>query len=185
MKKVLSTAVVMCIVNMLVAQSHVELGIKGGLNFANLKVNDNNDVNARTSFHLGGLAHFHLSKQFAIQPELLYSSQGAKYNNGEFKLGYINVPVLGQFMIGEGFRLETGPQFGFLVSAKSGDNDVKDAFKGFDLSWAFGAGYVTHGGFGVDARYNLGLSDISENEASLKNSVWQLGIFYQFRNSHK
>jgi hypothetical protein len=112
----------------------------------------------------------------------MYSGQGATYSGDEIKLSYINVPVIGQYMFGEGFRIQTGPQFGFLVGAKSGDNDVKDNFNGFDLSWSFGAGYITPSGFGVDARYNLGLTDISESNTNVKNSVWQLGLFYQFRD---
>ncbi len=180
MKKILLTVMVTFTISTLMAQ-HVEFGLKGGVNFATLNSDDNNDLNNRTSFHLGGLAHFHLSKPFAIQPEIMYSGQGASFSGGDIKLSYINVPVMGQYMFGEGFRIQTGPQFGFLVGAKAGDIDVKDDFNGFDFSWSFGAGYITPGGFGVDARYNLGLTDISENGSNVKNNVWQLGIFYQFR----
>ncbi len=183
MKKILLTVMVLFTINGIIAQDHhVEFGLKGGVNFATLRADDNNDLNSRTSFHLGGLAHIHLSKQFAIQPELLYSGQGANFSGGNIKLNYINVPVLAQYMFGVGLRLETGPQFGFLVGAKSGDVDVKDSFNGFDFSWAFGVGYVTPSGFGVDARYNLGLTDISEDNTNVKNSVWQIGLLYQFKS---
>jgi hypothetical protein len=50
-----------------------------------------------------------------------------------------------------------------------------------DVSWAFGIGYIAPSGFGVDARYNLGLTSISDGDNSVKNSVFQLGILYQFR----
>jgi hypothetical protein len=170
MKKILLTVMVIFTFNALIAQKqHAEFGIKGGVNFATLNSDDNGDLSNRTSFHLGGLAHIHLSKQFAIQPELMYSGQGANYSGGDIRLSYINAPVIGQYMFGEGFRIQTGPQFGFLVD-------------GFDLSWSFGAGYISPSGFGVDARYNLGLTDISESNANVKNSVWQLGVFYQFRD---
>ena len=87
--------------NVAMAQHHhAEFGLKGGVNFAKLNFEGNTDVNTRTSFHLGGLAHFHLSKQFAIQPELMYSGQGASYAGGDIKLSYINVPVIGQYMFG-------------------------------------------------------------------------------------
>ena len=33
------------------------------------------------------------------------------------RLNYINVPVL-QYMFGDGFRLQTGPQLGILTNAK-------------------------------------------------------------------
>jgi hypothetical protein len=182
MKKILLTVMIISTVNVLFAQKqHVEYGLKGGVNFATLNTDENNDLSNRTSFHLGGLAHVHLSKQFAIQPELMYSGQGANSSGGDIKLSYINAPVIGQYMFGEGFRIQTGPQFGLLVGAKAGESDAKDNFNGFDLSWTFGAGYLTPSGFGIDARYNLGLTDISKSTTNVKNRVWQLGLFYQFR----
>ena len=179
MKKILLTVIVISSFNVLMAQ-HAEFGIKGGVNFATLNGDDNN-VSNRTSFHLGGLAHIHLSKEFAIQPELMYSGQGANFSGGDIKLSYINLPVIAQYMFGEGFRIQTGPQFGLLTGAKVGNSEAKDSFNGFDLSWSFGAGWLSPSGLGIDARYNLGLTDISDNSSNVKNSVWQLGLFYQFR----
>jgi hypothetical protein len=187
MKKIMLTAILGLIsIQFIMAQEKVEFGIKGGLNFSSLKGDGIKDGDTRTSFHLGGLAHFHINKMWAIQPELMYSAQGASYSNGQtVKLNYFNLPVLGQYMFGDGFRLETGPQFGFNVNSKSDfdgvETDVNDNYKGFGLSWAFGIGYLTKGGLGFDARYNAGLTDISENNSNIKNSVWQLGLFYQFR----
>jgi hypothetical protein len=180
MKKILLTVIVISSFNALMAQ-HAEFGIKGGVNLATLNGDNNSELGNRTSFHIGGLAHLHLSKQFAIQPELMYSGQGADFSGGDIKLSYINVPVIAQYMFGAGFRIQTGPQFGFLTGAKVGDSDAKDSFNGFDLSWSFGAGYLSPTGLGVDARYNLGLTDISDNSTDVKNSVWQLGLFYQFK----
>src|SRR4249919_385370 len=121
MKKILLTVIVISSFNVLMAQ-HAEFGIKGGVNFATLSGDDNNDLGTRTSFHIGGLAHLHLSKQFAIQPELMYSGQGADFNGGDIKLSYINIPVIAQYMFGEGFRIQTGPQFGLLTGAKVGNS---------------------------------------------------------------
>ena len=127
-------------------------------------------------------------KNFAVQPELVYSSQGAKYSNGSnnttFKLGYINIPVMFQYMFDNGFRLEAGPQLGFLVSAKANSTDIKDQVKKVDFALGVGVGYIHEpSGFGVDARYNLGLSNINEN-SSVKstNRGFQLGVFYQCKH---
>jgi hypothetical protein len=80
--------------------------------------------------------------------------------------------------------LETGPQLGFLASAKSEvgnmETDIKDGYTSADLAWNFGIGFLSEGGFGVDARYNLGLTDIGKDEVSIKNNVFQVGVFYQF-----
>lgn len=88
-------------------------------------------------------------------------------------------------MFDEGFRLQTGPQLGFLTTAKtkSGDLEVnrKDELSSIDFSWAFGASYLCRQGLGIDARYNLGINNISEdNDFEAKNRVFQVGLFYQF-----
>jgi hypothetical protein len=188
MKKMsLSLVMVLMFATLTKAQeSTVEFGLKGGLNFADLNYESKMDSKTRTSVHAGLLAHFHLNKNWAIQPELMFSGQGAKYDGDRtLKLGYLNIPVLAQYMFDNGFRLQTGPQLGFLLNAKSEVGDleanVKEDLNTTDVSWSFGVGYITPSGFGVDARYNLGLTNISEDDNSVKNNVFQLGIFYQFR----
>ena len=168
----------------------VTLGVKGGLNVYNIHNDNNVKYDAKTGFHVGMLGHIHLDKRFAIQPELVYSAQGAKYtvagNEVKMKLGYINVPVMFQYMFDNGFRLQAGPQVGFLASAKSETNnsetDIKNNLKKVDFALGFGAGYINpKSGFGVDARYNLGLSDINEiGSVKSTNRGFQLGIFYLF-----
>ena len=173
---------------------NVHFGLKAGLNIASVNEKDGDNYNSKASFHVGALAHIHVTTHFAVQPEIMYSGQGGKItvagDDYKLKLNYINVPVLAQYMTGGGFRLQTGPQIGFLTTAKvevgSDETDVKDSFKSTDFSWVFGAGFITSSGFGVDARYNLGLSDISEdNSSKVKNSVFQFGVFYQFMHSAK
>jgi len=170
--------------------------VKADLNLASL-VSSSNDVDYsyKPSFNAGVLAHIHVTKHFAVQPELMYSGQGAKYTlageDGHINLGYINLPVLFQYMFGDGFRLETGPQIGALASAKSkvGDNsvDIKDNLKGVDFSWAVGASYVSPSGFGGDIRYNPGISNINDNrndDSKIRNSVFSIGAFYQFKEKN-
>ncbi|MDQ3848078.1 MAG: PorT family protein [Thermoproteota archaeon] len=170
----------------LAQQSPVQFGVKGGVNLSTLKGNMNNAADHRTAFHAGALAHIHMSPHFALQPEVLYSAQGAEYaNNRRDKINYVNVPLLGQYMFTNGLRLQTGPQIGFLTKAEAEngnvETDFKNSVKKTDFSWSFGASYLTRTGLGIDARYNLGLLDISKNNSDLKNRVWQIGLFYQFR----
>jgi hypothetical protein len=168
-------------------QSPIQFGVKGGVNFSTVNNGSDNDADHHTSFHVGALAHIHLNRHFALQPEVMYSAQGVEYNNNRRdKLNYINLPVLGQYMFANGLRLQTGPQVGFLTSAKSEsgnhETDFKSSLKKTDFSWSFGTGYLTKFGLGIDARYNLGLTDISKNNSDMKNRVWQVGLFYQFRS---
>ncbi len=194
MKKIKLVVIALIMTHFVYAQ-HVEFGIKGGINLASLSDEDrlgDAQQKSRLGFHLGGLAHIHLNNRWAIQPEVLYSKEGAEFKFPTYAsktdLNYINVPVLVQLMTGRGFRLETGPQIGFLTSSKYEDannnelerNDIDNT----NISWAFGLGYVTPSGFGVDARFNLGLSNLYKNGLypgqELKSRVGQIGIFYQF-----
>jgi hypothetical protein len=173
---------------------HVNVGIKAGANFYNLDTDGGVDFNSRTGFNAGLLGHIHLAPQLALQPEVVYSAQGASYTGSGVKtkinLDYINVPVLLQYMFDNGFRLQAGPQVGFLVSAKQETNSVKTDIKKdlntVDFGIGAGVGYVhPPSGFGVDARYNLGLSNINENDAvKSHNRGFQVGVFYLFNHKN-
>ncbi|HEX6334785.1 MAG TPA: porin family protein [Flavisolibacter sp.] len=166
-------------------RASVAFGLKAGINISDFN-DDAGTTGRRTGFHLGGLAHFHLNPNFAIQPEIVYSTQGAERVEGEYQINYINIPMLFQYMTASGFRLETGPQIGVLTSAEREESDgdvvnVKPDLRSSDISWAIGAGYLSRSGLGVDARYNIGLTDIRKGSPEWEHRVWQFGIFYQFR----
>jgi hypothetical protein len=186
MKKIMMIAVCITASQFLFAQpSNVHLGVKAGLNVASMNVDGGTDLSSRVSLNVGGLAHIHITHHFAVQPEIYFSGQGGKNNDGTLKLDYLNIPLLMQYMAGNGFRLETGPQLGILLAAqdKAGDVkiNVKNTMNGADFSWAFGAGYQFPGsGFGADARYNLGISDVSSGTGKFENRVFSVGVFYQF-----
>jgi hypothetical protein len=174
------------------AAQHINFGIKGGVNLYNIHNDNNAELDNSVGFHLGLLAHIHLANQFAMQPEVVFSTQGANHSNGnldtDINLNYVNVPLLFQYMFDNGFRLQAGPQLGFLVSAKSkiGDTstDTKDNFEGVDLGASVGMSYVSPpSGFGFDVRYNIGLSNINENSTvNSNNRGLQLGVFYLFKH---
>ena len=170
---------------------HVSLGIKGGVNVYNIHNDDNTKYDQRTGYNFGLLGHIHLDSQFAIQPEIVYSAQGAKDGDTKYNQDYINIPVLVQYMFDNGFRLQAGPQAGILISAKSKNNnntiDNKNDLKPIDFSVGIGASYVfPPTGFGIDARFNLGLTDINQdNSVHSTNRGLQLGIFYIFGHSKR
>ena len=171
----------------LIAQ-HTNFGIKAGINIASVEVDDGVDYDSKVGLHFGGLAHIHINRHFAVQPELVFSCQGGEDEGAKLKLNYLNLPILGQYMINDGFRLQTGPQVGFMLSAKQKIGDVTfevdDVFNSVDFAWVFGAGYISRSGLGVDLRYNLGLSNISDDsDFEAKNRVFQVGLFYQFSSA--
>jgi hypothetical protein len=127
--------------------------------------------------------------KFAIQPEVIFSAQGATFDAGpgddiRTKINYVNVPIILKTYLVAGLNLQLGPQFGFVMGKEldgNGDGINKDDIKDKDLSLALGAGWDLPFGLSVDARYNLGLSEITDNAAlnSAKNQVFQISVGYK------
>lgn len=165
---------------------HMNIGIKGGLNGYSVEGNNTGNFDPKYSFHIGLLGHVHMDSKFALQPEVVFSVQGTKYNSGSndmLNLNYVNIPLLLQYMFDNGFRLEAGPQLGILASAKSEigstSTDVKNNFESTDIGLVLGMSYVKPStGFGFDIRYNHGLTDISKGAGDAYNRGFQLGVFY-------
>ena len=174
------------------ASAQIQFGVKAGANFATLAGTGSEGATTKVGFHGGGFARIPLVNSFFLQPELVYSGQGAKATSDgvvyNINQNYLNIPVLAKWQHSSGFYGETGPQLGFLlaanVSAEGSSQDVKSSYKSTDFSWAFGVGYkLPLISAGIDARYNLGLSNIAAQTVqgySVKNSVFQLGVFYMF-----
>ena len=160
----------------------VAFGIKGGVNFATFNGDDSSEAKGMTGYHIGGVVNIGVTERFSIQPELLYSAQGADSYLGDFRLDYINIPVLAKFMVVDGLSVEAGPQIGFLTSSKLESEDIKDLVKKTDFSALLGLGYMLDGGLNFAARYNFGLSNISDNDLNLdlKNGIFQLSVGYMF-----
>lgn len=176
------------------SQAQFAIGLKGGLNFANLNakgsVSDNYDN--RTGYHAGVFSLIKIAS-FGIQPEIIFSKQGSEYvidtENYEANFDYINVPIMLKFYLPLGLNLQAGPQFGFLTAGElkttatgiNSDN-AKDYYKDSDAALALGAGWDLPFGLTIDARYNIGLSEISDFSlfGEQKNKVFQLSVGYKF-----
>ncbi|MBF4492719.1 PorT family protein [Flavobacterium sp. JLP] len=191
MKRIILTVLAIMAFGFANAQQ-TRFGVKGGLNVTTFAGGNYWDAKSLVGFQLGGFAEIKIIERLSIQPEVLFSTQGAKLEDsfGEFdtKLNYINVPVLAKFYITKQFTVEAGPQLGFLVSAKQEGNDVKDSFKSVDTGFNFGAGYNFTDNVSVGLRYTVGLSNIADYDVndteeyfdSPKNSVLALTLAYKF-----
>ena len=173
-------------------------GLKAGITDANMKFSGsgvNISLTSKIGFYAGAFADIGVSENFSVQPELFYSALGAKQKGTDgdpdatLNLGYINLPVLAKYKK-DGFSAFLGPQIGYLLSAKSksggSSEDDKDQFKSTEISGVIGVGYTLTSGLGFDARYQLGLSDISKNsggEGTVKNSAFMIGIHYVFNKN--
>lgn len=193
MKKLFLTATLAVLGFTTMNAQEVKFGAKAGLNIASLKsdTNEFKDLDSKTSYHVGVMAELKISDKFAVQPELLFSSQGAKKDQSSELVGvkttteatwdfnYLNLPVMAKYYVTDGLSLEAGPQIGFLMSAEakqkttiSGGSintenevkeDLKDTTKSVDFGLNFGAGYKLGSGLSIGARYNLGLSNMVDS----------------------
>lgn len=170
----------------------MRFGVKAGVNFATL-AGDVANTSSLTGFHVGGLAEFKLSEQFSVQPEVLFSMQGTKYEfageESETKLSYVNIPIMAKYYIIEGLSIEAGPQVGFLLSAdEDGIDNAKDYYKSIDFGIAGGLAYDLEMGVFFQARYYAGLSNIGEEytlggttvSPSIQNNVASVSVGYKF-----
>jgi hypothetical protein len=152
------------------------VGLKGGLNFANLDAEF--DTDSKTGFHFGAFAEFGAGG-FSIMPELLFSAKGSK----EINLTYVEIPVLLKKSFAKVMNIHVGPQFGFLTKAEDDDDgqDIKDQLKGSDVSAVFGAGVDLPGGLTAGARYVLGLGGIEDFDGAteIKNKTFQIYVGYK------
>ncbi|MCM8571092.1 PorT family protein [Gramella jeungdoensis] len=177
------------------AQEYWNFGIKGGANFTNMSSDGFEDNNSRTGFHLGLLAEIPVSDRFSIQPEALYSTQGFEVETSnytdEYKLDYIQVPLIAKIYLIDGFAVEAGPSFNFLVNEEyeyeSGlleiENDSELA-SSFEFGGALGLSYKFNNGFFLSGRYTKGFTNVYDSDDfdddAIKNNGFQVGLGLQF-----
>ncbi len=183
MKKVLLSLVVIA-TTVLASQAQVSYGAKAGANLYNFSGDDAEGLDSKIGFNVGGFVNIPVSETFSVQPELVFSAEGAKASEGDgtLNLNYLNIPIMLQYNTPSGFYAEAGPQIGLLMSAKAkldGESeDIKDSFKGTNISVGVGLGF--------GARYNLGLGNILDSDGGdLKLGGFQLGVSFKFGGSSK
>lgn len=191
MKKILFSIIALFIFGLIHAQSSTKFGLRTGLNFSNL-TGDLSKSSTKLGFNIGAFAQFNLSNKFAIQPEVLYSGQGASYaesstvassytyTTGTIYLDYILVPIMAKYQFVDGFNFEFGPQIGFIVASKNNGDDlvttgdviadypfnrnIKDRTKSIDFGLNFGVSYDLSNHAFVGIRYNFGLDNVIQNQ---------------------
>lgn len=187
MKKLLS----LLFATTFIIAANAQFGINGGLNISTIHGGDVTGTKSKTGFHFGALYQIQVSNGIAVQTEASYSAEGYK-NDAEAKMlmNFLNIAALFRYNFEGGFNLATGPQYGFLMSAKGKENgeseDYKDAFKSGNFCWDFVAGYDLPIGLGLYARYNLGLSSVvKESGVDAKLSTFQFGVRYNIKTGGK
>ena len=189
MKKVI-LAVVAVVMLSLTSQAQVKFGAikfgaKAGMNLSRFT---ENFETMKPGFHAGVYTQINVAPMFSIQPEVLYSMQGAAHNDTDEYFGQtmtidasatshnIIVPVMLQFTPIRQLIIEAGPQFGFNLGMstyvettisgvvnESLDGTVyldKEDYKMFDFGLAAGLKYNVNSNINVYARYVFGLTPV-------------------------
>lgn len=175
------------------SHSQAQVSAIAGATFSTLRGIDGLD--SRTGL-IGGLSIvLPSSGLIAFQPEILFSSKGAKGENtgpDGLKLNYVEVPLLFRLQadLGTGFtpHLYAGPYFGFQISCtvEGIDADCDDTpgvnTKTVDIGGAFGGGMSFDVGGALlttGVRYSFGVSkvadfDVGNVSESAKNGSFAL-----------
>jgi hypothetical protein len=184
-----------------------QFGAKAGLNVSSLSKDANlSDQGSKIGFNAGLFVNLPIAESFSVQPELIYTQYGEKYDyvmpvtderySGSTHLDYVALPVMLQYNVTPSFYLEAGPELGLLVSAKdkaknettgetlAESDNYKDSLNGFNVGVGLGAGYFFTPSIGVTARYVAGFTDIYKDGQNsgdaVKNNVFQAGLAYKF-----
>ena len=189
MKKYFLLLILFLVVSGAFAQEY-RWGVKAGLNVADIGAKDLGYV-TRLGYHVGGFTEAIITPFFSIQPELVYSLQGAATDNSRevySNYHYINIPLVAKVYFYQDASIELGVQYGFLLAAQQKtnyytDNITKQVNRN-DFALVMGVAYKfgDHYNFGI--RYNLGITDTAGRsiifEQRATNRVLQLSLGYLF-----
>lgn len=162
---------------------------KVGLNCTS--ITGDNNAKYKAGFVGGVEAEYHISPLVGISGGLLYSMQGAKVKDtdAKMKMDYLNIPILANVYVAPGLALKAGIQPAFNLSNKVSVDGVTVDYdkyapngakvKSFDFSVPVGISYE-YMNVCLDARYNIGVTKVSDFDDAGCNSVFQLTLGYKF-----
>jgi len=123
--------------------------------------------NSEVGFYVGlGLTGVEIFEKFSFAPEVNFI--------GVKNLEEVQVPILVSYEIIDRLSAHAGPAVGIFLDPGEG---LKSTTFGFDM----GADYEIMDDFSVQARFDLGLSNIYDTDyGKLKYSTLQFGVAYRF-----
>ncbi|MEO5788074.1 MAG: outer membrane beta-barrel protein [Gelidibacter sp.] len=143
------------------AQNGDGFGIKAGLNYnangnyfqsigANAKHPDRN-----VGYHVG--LYGKIGDRLYFKPELVYTQTKSEYGSDALKLQKIDAPLMVGLKILGPVSVFAGPSLTYILDSKFEGISLKDLENEFTIGAQFGIG-LNFNGFGVDVRYEKGLS---------------------------
>jgi hypothetical protein len=181
-----------CVIFSQAAMAQFNIGVKGGANIIKVDGKSFKDE-FRYGYHLGAFAEIGLGGKLSIQPEVLFnqyqtrvdSSFSSVYKNAlnfsdnrDIKLGYLSIPILASYKLGNALSLQAGPQFGILLDQnKNLLENGREAFNKGEFSLLGGA-QLNISKLRLSGRYMVGLNNISDidEQNKWKTQGWQLSL---------
>jgi len=176
------------------AQRMVSGGVKGGLNMATISLDPDDedfDLKMKAGLAVGGFVEVGINDMLAFQPEFLFSMKGAKAEEfgetAKFNINVVEIPLLLRANFQTSGQatpfIVVGPGVSFKTSAKikvegQPDEDIDD-IKSTDFGVIFGGG-VAVGRATIEARYDLGLSDLDDSDGKAKSRTFSVLVGYGF-----
>jgi Outer membrane protein beta-barrel domain len=199
MKKILVSAATLIIFSA-VSQAQIKVGIKGGGNEFNQRINSTNGGSLYggdkdRSFHAGFIGDLQIAGNFYLQPQLLWSRKGATHFHSteegatKVRINYIDIPVNVVYKMPLGFGSAfggAGAAFSYAVNGKQEvDGHKSNLFKGTnsfrreDLSLSFTAGLELNNGLFVSINSEKGLLNVSKTAGvNIKNRTTSVSLGY-------
>ncbi len=151
------------------AQNANGFGVKAGLNYnANGNYFESVEANAKhpdrnVGFHVG--VYGKIGNRFYFKPEVVYTQTKSDYGNDAFKMQKIDAPLLFGVKILGPVSVFAGPSLQYILDSEFGGTTINDLENDFTVGANFGIA-ANFNGFGIDLRYERGLS---KNEANIGN----------------
>lgn len=170
----------------------IGIGIKGGVNFANVTNAKSINGSNRTGFMVGAFFAPQSKSIISSRTELIFSRQGYDFKNGNntgsVDLNYLILPQLMGINITKYVQLQIGAQMAYLLNAKadsstssgSGSNPatkIMDMYNRFDYGAAAGIEIYPVKNLLVGARYNISFGKIYKDPSSYQTGGGQPSFF--------
>ena len=190
------------------ADGNIRAGFAAGVD-VNYQISKHIALSTGLFYSLQGSARNYSFKIGSLEGISNYDVNGHRVGSTPFELkdksklslSYLQIPILANVYLFKGFAVKAGVQPGFLLSAKDKEDvtgitsttsngrhkttDVKSNYKSFDFSVPVGVSYELSNGLMIDARYEIGLTDVVKSGTTLdkngKNSVIQISLGYKFK----
>ena len=153
------------------AQS-LHFGLKAGGDMHKISGSSFNDE-FNLGYHVGAFAEIGLPGKIGLQPEVYFSQVNTTVFTGSgftglenYKLSYLNIPILLSFKVAPVLNIQAGPQFGILMNKDKGlVENGREVFKSGDVGIAAGLQF-NFTKLKIYGRYVAGLNDVNNIGAS-------------------